>query len=538
MKSRAHAKPSNTIKQVPDRRGVQLSPPRYGIALVDGGHAGPQVVQARLRVGQPDDEYERQADRVADQILRMPETAAPPPSLPGHGPAISATQAVQRKCSACEDEEALLQRDGEGPAPAARDAGAAVDRVRASGGQPLAGEVRAYFEPRFARDFSDVRIHTGAAAVDAARDLRARAFTVGRDVAFAAGEYQPHTPAGRHLLAHELTHVVQQGGGGPTAAGEVAQASPDRVQRKLASPRFVNDTTLEDVEKGTTTLQSGSKGRAVLLIQHALYDIGFVTPQYGADGDFGSETTDAVKAFQKSVGEPDSGKVDKATLVALDARFKAPALPSSVDRAAKWTEACVLDVLCPWSPHTVNTLKTITVKSFDKIQWDDEEWDGSKWIPAPFPGGGYQDPGAREIGLLNDTCESVAETLYHETLHANQPTTQTTMYDKEFYAYRIGEEFSIALGLGGRPGLRSKVSGHEQADVKKISKFVKAEYPSVSSGGASAEEIVGKGAKLGDVKVKDGGGKITERPAVKGEKVPGPIKLTNPKTHDTSKWKC
>lgn len=535
MKSREHTEPSKPVAHAEARRGVQLSPPRYGIALVDGGQGGPQVVQARLRVGQPDDHYERQADQVADQIVRMRDASPLPLALPGR---VHASQAIQRECSACEDEEGMLQRDGQGPAPGEHDAGAAVDHVRASGGRPLAGDVRAFFEPRFARDFSDVRVHTGSAAMDAARGLRARAFTVGRDVVFGAGEYQPDTPAGRHLLAHELTHVVQQGGGGPTAAGEVAQASPDRVQRKLTSPRFVNDATLENVEKGTATLQNGSNGRAVLLIQHALYDIGFATPKYGADGDFGAETETAVKAFQKAVGETESGKVDKGTLVALDAKFKTPVLPSSVKRAAKWTEACVLGVLCPWSPHTVDTLKTITVKSFDKIQWDDEEWDGAKWIPAPFPGGGYQDPGAREIGLLNSDCESVAETLYHETLHANQPTTQQTMYDKEFYAYRIGEEFSIALGLGGRAGLRSNVSGHDQADAKKVGDFVKAEYPSVSSGGASSEEIVGKGTKLGDVKVKDDKGVVTERPAAKGDKIAGPISLTNPKTHDTSKWTC
>ena len=70
---------------------------------------------------------------------------------------------------------------------------------------------RSFMEPRFGHDFSGVRIHTGATADRAVRDVSAAAFTVGSDIAFASGRYAPETEAGRHLLAHELTHTVQQG---------------------------------------------------------------------------------------------------------------------------------------------------------------------------------------------------------------------------------------------------------------------------------------------------------------------------------------
>lgn len=78
------------------------------------------------------------------------------------------------------------------------------------GGQPLPQPARNFFEPRFNRDFGHVRIHTGAGAAEAARSLNAKAFTVGRDVVFGAGRYDPGRPEGRRLLAHELTHTIQQ----------------------------------------------------------------------------------------------------------------------------------------------------------------------------------------------------------------------------------------------------------------------------------------------------------------------------------------
>jgi hypothetical protein len=88
-------------------------------------------------------------------------------------------------------------------------------------GTPLDAASRAYFEPRFGHDFSSVRLHTDGRADETARDLNARAFTLGRDIAFAAGEYQPHTPTGQQLIAHELAHVVQQSGTAQKSTGGV-----------------------------------------------------------------------------------------------------------------------------------------------------------------------------------------------------------------------------------------------------------------------------------------------------------------------------
>ena len=101
---------------------------------------------------------------------------------------------------------------------------------RRGAGQPLPGDVRSFFEPRFGQDLSGVRLHTDPQAADAARDLKAQAFTRGQDVYFGPGQYQPQSDRGRHLLAHELTHTVQQSPGAaaaPAVAPLGMQRAPD-----------------------------------------------------------------------------------------------------------------------------------------------------------------------------------------------------------------------------------------------------------------------------------------------------------------------
>lgn len=87
-----------------------------------------------------------------------------------------------------------------------------VHEALRSPGQPLNPATRAFFEPRFGQDFSRVRVHTEGRAAESARAVNALAYTVGRDIVFAAGQYRPQTEEGRQVLAHELAHVVQQGG--------------------------------------------------------------------------------------------------------------------------------------------------------------------------------------------------------------------------------------------------------------------------------------------------------------------------------------
>ena len=162
----------------------------------------PGPIQRKLTVGQVDDPLEHEADRVADQVMRMPAPGAAITSAPPQ---------ISRKCDACEEEDKKLQKKEAGPAgPALGEAPAIVHEVLRSPGEPLDAATRAFFEPRFGRDFSGVRVHTGSSAGQSARDVNAHAYTLGHDIVFGESWFAPGTHDGRRLLAHELTHVVQQ----------------------------------------------------------------------------------------------------------------------------------------------------------------------------------------------------------------------------------------------------------------------------------------------------------------------------------------
>jgi hypothetical protein len=157
------------------------------------GSSLPLFLQPKLAISRPGDPAEVEADRVADQVMRMREPV------------------VQRQCAACEEEEAVtVSRKAQGAIGS--DAPASVGSVIGSPGQPLASSARAFFEPRFGQDLSHVRVHTDGGAQQSAQDVNALAYTVGPHVVFDAGRYAPEAPDGQRLLAHELTHVVQQDG--------------------------------------------------------------------------------------------------------------------------------------------------------------------------------------------------------------------------------------------------------------------------------------------------------------------------------------
>jgi hypothetical protein len=187
-----------------------------------------ETVQPKLEIGAVDDPLEHEADRVADRVLRATNAKV---SVTRSAPQVS------RKCAECEKKDEERQKVQLKPAISSRaQSGAAPGIVRdvlQSPGRPLDGPARTYFERRFGHDFSNVRVHTDSRATASAAAIGASAYTYGSNIVFGAGRYEPGTSAGRRLLAHELTHVIQQGPLGGAHAGSSASRARPRSPVRL-----------------------------------------------------------------------------------------------------------------------------------------------------------------------------------------------------------------------------------------------------------------------------------------------------------------
>jgi len=220
MERALHHSGINPLASAPIPRGVLQRKCGCGNHTVAGGQCTEcakkkSALQPKLAVGPGNDSYEQEADRIADQVL----------AAPAHGPASAEPTRIQR-----------YTRPESGNAVSAPDS---VGRVLTDSGKPLDSALRQDMENRFSHDFSRVRVHSGPAAGQSAQELSALAYTVDHNIVFGAGQFNPDAQAGRRLIAHELTHVVQQtGNGGPGGTG---QLSAKTIQR---APRDTDGSTL------------------------------------------------------------------------------------------------------------------------------------------------------------------------------------------------------------------------------------------------------------------------------------------------------
>jgi hypothetical protein len=200
----------------------------------------PNSMQTKLAISSPQDSFEQEADRISEHITRMAH-----PSLQRKC-ACGGTQGNAGECKECGKNGLSLQRmsldaahagDGDFAPPIVQD-------VLRPPAVSLDHQTRAFMEPHFGYDFSRVRIHADAGAGRAADVVQAQAFTVGGDIVFGSGKFAPSTPGGRKLLAHELTHVVQQSGA-PAAATELRTSrlsEPGRLQRQPKTGKQASKT--------------------------------------------------------------------------------------------------------------------------------------------------------------------------------------------------------------------------------------------------------------------------------------------------------
>ncbi len=206
-----------------------------------GNHAVDNLIksgtlQAKLRIGQPDDIYEREADRVAEQMMRMPE-----PCISDKKDFDRENTNIQGKCPKGKQNEEIQQKHQEDAIQPQRDSGNTSEvppelesNINAlnGGGQALPYSIRGFFEPRFGYDFSHVRLHKD----ESTEAIDALAYTIGDNIVFNKSRYSPDTIDGKRLLAHELAHVTQQRSlqqfKASSGQDELSDSEPDQIAKE------------------------------------------------------------------------------------------------------------------------------------------------------------------------------------------------------------------------------------------------------------------------------------------------------------------
>lgn len=356
----------DALHAIASRAMAHGSPTDFSRVPANGGAAS--SLQTKLVIGEPGDAFEQEADRMAEQTMRMPEGR------------------LQRACECGGTCPRCKQNHHGVSALRARAGGNARSAVPASVGEALSGSgqaldasTRDFMESRFAQDFSRVRVHTGAAAEQSSRALGARAYTVGEQVVFGANQFSPNSAEGKRLLAHELTHVVQQSGGG----GESAL-----IQRDLAiEPPQPNAVAVALTPQQITDAITFNEG--VLLgipnsadVIEMVRDVIGVPPQPAVvDADF----VNAVVLWQANFGLPQDGKLGPRTAAPLfreigaegvghaemrrNPRY-APTGPINVARGGGGLRPAHMDMTAEFRSDPANHIFPSCGEIRQDIQWD------------------------------------------------------------------------------------------------------------------------------------------------------------------------
>jgi hypothetical protein len=225
--------------------GAQLEPPLHPMLEMQqqaGNQAMQELlrtraIQAKLSISQPGDPDEQEADAVAARVMRSHAGAE------AAATSCSCGDDEDEICDECRQNAGVARKAGEVAGAPGQRGHAAIGPILRSPGHALEGATRAFFEPRFGRDFSGVRVHTDVSAAASASSVQALAYTVGEHIVFGRAQYAPGSAAGTRLLAHELAHVVQQGSAGSTAASRSlsidtsGESNAEQVTRNLVAGR-------------------------------------------------------------------------------------------------------------------------------------------------------------------------------------------------------------------------------------------------------------------------------------------------------------
>lgn len=291
-----------------------------------------EPVQKKSDKKEEDKKLQKKSDKEEDKKVQKKSDKEEDKKVQKKGDKKEEEKPIQAKCAECEkedkvqkkdkkEEEQKVQKKEQNPEAEVQDneLEGKLDNSK-GGGNGLDKKTKRKMESGFGTDFSNVKIHTDTNAVQMSQELGAQAFTNGNDVYFNKGKYSPDSKEGKHLLAHELTHTVQQTGGkqnsGTIQKSSIANHHDDLQTEK---PEFKDNPPLEKANDDQMLISTGQKGEYITDLQEGLMEADQKLPNFGADGDFGNETRNAVVGFQtKNHLNKIDGIVGPETIGALD----------------------------------------------------------------------------------------------------------------------------------------------------------------------------------------------------------------------------
>ena len=336
-RTRARSKPTRKRPPSPERQKQSDSAPNPKAPLQTGGAMGnvlrsldqendristnaveSGIIQGKLTIGAANDKYEQEADRIAQQVVQQLHAPSPPASPPPGQPTDRApSPELQRRIIQAANRPRLASGG-----TASTEFAAGLNQAK-SGGNPIADSIRQPMEQAFGADFSSVKVHTDNHADQLSRSIQAKAFTTGQDIFFSQGTYSPSSSSGQELLAHELTHVVQQQGKKvqrqlaaqpDDALAQQVSDTPEAVIQRMVALAKAKATKADAIELTSINYAVQRAGGPVGLLKDS--DFSTLTEEdtifivgHGDPGESGDYTADAIVNFLFKGSKALTGKV-------------------------------------------------------------------------------------------------------------------------------------------------------------------------------------------------------------------------------------
>ena len=286
-------------------------------------------VQSKLIINKPGDKYEKEAEFLADQVIHYSENQV--------GGGYSSDRHYPKFQMKHNDREYYANDSIRGMAQPI------VKKVLRSPGKPLDADTHAHMESIFGHDFSQIRVHTNADAAASTQEVNARAYTVGRDIVFGAGQYRPGTDDGRRLIGHELVHTIQQGQTTPLNALQMGLTncpSENKVRRNARrSPSERAPTVMHNKSQGKILQREILAYKREEIVTLPTFSSFTTTLHYSADADNLLQSLQSLIDAGQILATDDGRRVFFANRSAIESAIESSLSSSGYSRAADMADA-------------------------------------------------------------------------------------------------------------------------------------------------------------------------------------------------------